>query len=60
MQHSKRQRGAFADACKQPLPAAEIQKNARHGKTASQLPQPGDLPIRVLEKEIPANDLHDM
>ena len=45
---------------KQPLPVSEIQRNARHGKTASNLSDAGDLPINVLEKEIPVNDLHDM
>lgn len=56
----KRNTHTHADACKQPLPDAEIQRNARHGKTASHLPQKGDLPITVLEKEIPKTDLHDM
>ena len=44
----------------QPLPDAEIRRNALHGKTASHLAQPGDLPIEILEKEIPKSDLHDM
>lgn len=44
----------------QPLPDAEIRRNALHGKTASHLVQPGDLPIEILEKEIPKSDLHDM
>ncbi|MBR3267464.1 MAG: hypothetical protein IKI58_01860 [Oscillospiraceae bacterium] len=56
--HSKKK--SFADAVKQPLPEAEIQRNARHGKTASHLSEAGDLPIDILEKEIPKTDLHDM
>ena len=43
-----------------PLPASEIQRNARHGKTHAHLAEPGDLPIEILEKEIPKSDLHDM
>ena len=58
MQMAKRNRRA--DAVKQPLPNDEIMRNARHGKTSDCLPEPGDLPIRVLEKEIPKTDLHDM
>ena len=45
---------------KQPLPVAEIQRNADHGKTHAHLVREGDLPIEVLEKEIPKSDLHDM
>ena len=47
-------------ARKQPLPDAEIQRNARHGKTAENLPETGELPVETLEKEIPKNDLHDL
>ncbi|GEM_PF-2064503 len=45
---------------KQPLPVSEISRNARHGKTVNDLSDAGDLPVNVLEKEIPANDMHDM
>ena len=45
---------------KQPLPVEEIQRNARHEKTADDLPEPGELPVRVLSKEIPATEVHDM
>ena len=47
-------------ARKHPLPDNEIQRNARHGKTASHLPETGELPVVTLEKEIPKTDLHDM
>ena len=47
-------------ASKQPLPDAEIQRCADHGKTHADLPESGDLPITVLEKQIPKTDLHDM
>ena len=47
-------------SAKQPLPAEIISENARHGKTADDLPEPGDLPTVILAKEIPATDLHDM
>ena len=49
-----------ADAVKHPLPDQEIERNARHGKGHYDLIQGHDLPIEVLEKEIPASDLHDM
>lgn len=47
-------------ARKQPLPDQTVSRNARHGKTADDLPERGDLPLTVLEKSIPATDLHDM
>lgn len=47
-------------ARKHPLPDMAIQRNARHGKTASHLPETGELPIETLEKQIPKTDLHDM
>lgn len=43
-----------------PLPEEKISRNAPHGKTADDLPKPDDLPIKVLAKEIPSTDLHDM
>ncbi|MBR5722161.1 MAG: hypothetical protein IKX57_00920 [Oscillospiraceae bacterium] len=49
-----------AHAIRQPLPDAEIQRNAPHGKTADDLPEQGDLPVKILAKEIPATDVHDM
>lgn len=45
---------------KQPLPDSVIQRAAKHGKTASHLAESDDLPIEILEKEIPKTDLHDM
>ena len=45
---------------KQPLPIDSIQSGANHGKTASNLADPGDLPVNILENEVPVNDLHDM
>ena len=56
----KRSRSSRSESRRQPLPADEIQRNARRGKTPDDLPQPDDLPITVLEKEIPATDLHEM
>ncbi len=47
-------------AIRQPMPVDRIQKLADHGKTDQHLANAGDLPIEVLEKEIPATDLHDM
>ena len=35
-------------------------RNALHGKTASDLQEPGDLPINILDKEIPRAELRDM
>lgn len=60
MKDKRKARHTRTDAWKQPLPQSEIQRNARHGKTASQLSDRGDLPLNILEKEIPVNDLHDM
>ena len=51
---------AGAHAIRQPLPVDEIQRRSPHGKTADDLPQQGDLPTQILEKEIPATDVHDM
>jgi len=42
------------------MAVSEISRNARHGKTVNDLSDAGDLPVNVLEKEIPANDMHDM
>ena len=56
----KQKRNPGAHAIRQPLPVQEIQRNAPHGKTADDLSQPGDLPVTVLAKEIPATDVHDM
>ena len=56
----KKKRSAGAHAIRQPLPDEAIQRNAPHGKTADDLPDPGDLPVTVLAKEIPATDVHDM
>lgn len=53
--HSKK-----ADAQKQPLPVDEIQRNARHEKTADDIPRTGELPIVTLGKDIPSTALHDM
>lgn len=44
----------------QPLPVSAVQRSARHGKTASDLAETGELPEEILAKEIPADDLHDM
>ncbi len=49
-----------AHAIRQPLPAEEIQRNAPHGKTADDLPETGELPTKILAKDIPATDVHDM
>lgn len=57
MKHAKKPK---MSAIRQPLPVDEIQANARHGKTVSQLPDTGELPIITLEKTIPSTDLHDM
>ncbi len=38
----------------------EVSRNARHAKTPDDLPEPGDLPIAILRKEIPATEVHDM
>lgn len=57
MKHTKQPKFS---AIRQPLPADEIQANARHGKTVSHLPETGELPIITLEKTIPKSDLHDM
>lgn len=58
MRHKSRSEESWAS--KQPLPVSEIQRNADHGKTHADLPEKGDLPITVLEKQIPKTDLHDM
>ena len=47
-------------SAKQPLPDAQIAQAAPHGKTPHDVPQRGDLPTVILEKEIPATDVHDM
>lgn len=49
-----------AHAIRQPLPVQKIQRNAPHGKTADDLPETGELPTKILAKEIPATDVHDM
>ena len=49
-----------ADAQKQPLPDREIQLRKRHEKTVNDLPETGELPVIILEKDIPATELHDM
>ena len=56
----RRQKHSVPNPLSQPLPVSEIRRNARHGKTPAHLPEPGDLPIELLEKEIPKTDLHDM
>ena len=43
-----------------PIPVEKIRKAAEHGKTAADLPDQDDLPINVLEKDIPKTELHDM
>ena len=48
------------NAREQPLPDQTISRNARHGKTADDLPEPNDLPLTLLNKSIPETDLHDM
>ena len=53
--HSRR-----GDAQKQPLPDQTVQYYKRHEKTADDLPEPGELPVIILQKEIPATELHDM
>ncbi|MBR4200019.1 MAG: hypothetical protein IKQ91_01925 [Oscillospiraceae bacterium] len=45
---------------KQPLPVDEIQRNARHEKTADDIPRTGELPVITLGKDIPETELHDM
>lgn len=47
-------------ARKQPLPDQTVSRNARHGKTADDLPEQNDLPLTMLKKSIPETDLHDM
>ncbi|MBQ6042143.1 MAG: hypothetical protein K5705_14480 [Oscillospiraceae bacterium] len=47
-------------ARKQPLPDQTISRNARHGKTADDLPAHQELPLTLLNKSIPETDLHDM
>ena len=47
-------------ARKQPLPDQTVSRNARHGKTADDLPDQSDLPLTILKKSIPETDLHDM
>lgn len=42
------------------VPDKKVSRAARHGKTASNLPDKTMLPVDILEKEIPATDLHDM
>ena len=49
-----------ADAQKQPLPDQTVQYYKRHEKTADDLPEPGELPVITLQKEIPATEQHDM
>ena len=56
----KRRQNRHSESVRQPLPDTEIQRNARHGKTVSDLPEPDDLPLTVLKKDIPETDLHDM
>ena len=56
----KKNGSAGAHAIRQPLPVDAIQRSAPHGKTADDLPEPGDLPTAILAKEIPATDVHDM
>ena len=48
------------NAVKQPLPDDHIAKNALHSKGHFDIINNDDLPIEVLEKEIPASKLHDM
>lgn len=60
MPNRKKARSSRADAMKRPLPDDAVQRNARHEKTASNLAEPGDLPVEILAKEIPAEELHDM
>ena len=56
----RKNRSSGAHAIRQPMPDSTIQRNARHGKTADDLPEQGDLPVKILAKEIPATDVHDM
>lgn len=55
-----KQKHSHTSAVKHPLPVQRISKNAPHGKGHFDLIQDDDLPVEVLEKEIPASDLHDM
>ena len=43
-----------------PIPVDKIRRAAEHGKTAAHLPDADDLPVNVLEKEIPKTELHVM
>ena len=60
MKDKRKARHTRTDARKQPLPFEQIRQNARNSKTASNLQEPGDLPIQVLNKEIPRSKLRDM
>ena len=55
-----KQKHSHTSAVKHPLPTQQIMKNAPHGKGHFDLIRNDDLPVEVLEKEIPASDLHDM
>lgn len=57
---AKKHHHIIPDPERTPLPIDQIQKNARHGKTASDLPREGELPIATLAKSIPTDDLHEM
>jgi len=48
------------NAVKKPLPQHQINRNVQHGKGHYDLVNDDDLPIEVLEKEIPASEFHDM
>ncbi len=60
MKDKGKARRTKTEAAKQPLPQEQIMRNALHGKTASDLQEPGDLPINILDKEIPRAELRDM
>lgn len=48
------------NAVKHPLPEHQINESIQHGKGHYDLVNDDDIPIEVLEKEIPASEFHDM
>ena len=55
-----KQRNKTINAVKQKLPEHQIAKHVLHSKGHYDIVKDDDLPIEVLEKEIPASKLHDM
>lgn len=55
-----RQKHSLPHGLANPIPVDQIRRTAEHGKTAAHLPDADDLPVNLLEKEIPKTELRDM